>query len=286
MLNPNDCTQTFVLPCNLYTYATIRVTNNGFFNIITSKSDRMYQCSTDSLLNFDCDAQIKNIFKAIAFLKGNISGAQILISYTVDDNTFHNPTVAVCTALSIIDSQKVPQSSQLKPFICEKYDNTSSLFAQLHARQNTIISGTKTDDNIALPFDLSNHKILLCKIKSENYEQKSDTELTNKIFENISHTETPNSELYNILEQLYFQDGKKLKKDIKRLYKLFTLTKETGLCALNTIDFRNGTFTCIVKNNNTDNFINIFSEVYNQIEGDIPKLYICDSCDSAIEVFE
>lgn len=246
----------------------------------------MYQCSTDSLLNFDSDAKMKNIFNAIAFFKGDIVGAQILINYTVDDNTFHNPIVAVCTALSIIDSQQVPQSSQLKPFICGKYDNTNLLFAQLHARQNTIISDTQTDEIITLPFDLSHHKILLCKIKSENYEPKYDTELINKLFENISQTETPNSELYNILEQLYFQNEKKPKKDIKRLYNLYTLTKETGLCDLNLIDFKNGIFTCIVKNNNTDDFINIFSEVYNQIEGDIPKLYICDSCDSAIEVFE
>ena len=269
---------------------TVRITNNGFFNLITSKDNKMYQCSVDELLDFNSDFQIKNIFKAIAFYKGGITGAEILLSYTVDDTTFHNPISAICVALGLINSQAVPQIMQLKPFISEMQQNTVSLYAQLYARQNTLSFNSRAEESILLPFDLSGSKIVVCKTKIENSyhesKQADDTELMNKIYENISKTKASNTELNNLLEEKYFDHKTQPSKKTSKLFKLYRLTKDSGLCTLNLIDFENGMFACIVNNRNTDDFTNALSDIYNSTEGSIPELYICDSADSGVEIFE
>ncbi len=252
----------------------------------------MYQCSADSLLNFDSDYQTKNILKAIAFYKGSINGAEILLSYTVDDSAFHSPTVAICVALGLINSQNIPPAMQLKPFISEMQQNTISLYAQLYARKNTLFLNNRTNENTPLPFDMSNSKIVVCKTQtksegSNSYsEQESDTELMNEIYDNISGIKTANTELINLLEKKYFDSNGILSKDRKKLFKLYKLTKDTGLCTLNLIDFENGIFACLVNDRDTDDFVNAFSDIYNSINGSVPELYICGSADSSVEVFE
>ena len=302
-----DCLSLSVSPV---TTAVIREKNDGMYSIINADNDIMYQCKEDKLLDYGNNKELQNLFRAIALTKGNIKGAEILLNYSVDQNSLKNPEYALCTAFSLISKNTLPAIGEITALT----DNSSSLDTLteciLYGRKNTVTAKNKNCSCDSLAFYLNGYKLIImtvkntkettskiiketaAKLNSNNAKQENEyvrfcaneQQRAAAIRENLITYKTVNSKLADILKSSAYElcsitgkygatilDAYKTAEGIGLAEAVFAAYDYSGICA-------------IVCNSEVDNFIASFSDLYQRRIGTEPEFYICDTADSGIEL--
>lgn len=283
------------------TIATVRIKNDGLYKIINSNSDIMYQCDENKLLDYNDDDIAKHLFRAIALSKGNICGAEILLTHSVDESCFNNSLIAVYTALNIINNKPQPSINEVAS-LSDNKKYVDNLFAcKLYGRKNTVIVKNQKGDVHYLPLNFNTHKLIIARIDSlkesffkaiKELSQKStyiqyqnnEQERVLKIIENITTYKAPNKEFSTILKasaqelcSLYAKYGNIIHEACKT-------AEETSLpCAVFPAPEYNG-ICAITENSKVDDFITSYTKLYESLAGEKPKFYICNTADSGIEL--
>lgn len=297
------------IPLSLSTTVTVRKTNDGFYKFIDLDSDVMYQCSSNNLLDYNDNKNIKNIFRAIAFFKGNLNGAEILFNYSTDDPRFKQPIHAVSVALGIMGNNSIPSVNEIDSLTKNEHLQNKNTACSLFGRRDTAIYCTSNNKAEYLPFNISDYKLVIAALdvkkeniktsdiqrKIDNNALKSDVseiasffikepDRINKVYNNLFTYKTVNEEFADIMREYAKEFSHVFGNYGKILYKAHSIAEDTSLTSAVIPSYDYKGICAVVKNNNVDRFIESFSNTYMQIMGSKTFYFICNTADSGIEL--
>lgn len=277
------------MPISPKTQLAIRVNNENSFKIIDIYKNTMYECETENLSKCNEKADIKRLFNAISIYKGNIKGAQILFSNSVNEKAFCDNLLCLCTALRFYNSSKFLQKEELKALgFCNDFN-----YLKLFLKKNTLLYADNINNGKYFTFNLTGINVIIIssvnKLNIKNETEKilggffaKNTALTSKILSNIQTHKTINDELFSLLSNIdneifkYNKEIKTLVSDIK------SAIKKTNLSLGSIISYNHSGVCAFVKEENTDLFIKTFSDIYKESSGEVADFYICKTSQSNI----
>ncbi len=284
------------LSLSVDTDVVVRVKDDKKFDIILSDMNTEYECETENLNEFTGDRFSKSLFKACAMLKGDISGAECLIEYSVNDEKFKRPVISLISALGILNKGKVPDIETVK-FLVENIEEEKYSFlpAELYGRKNTLISRRNDGKWEYLPFNISGYKMLISYVDSKGIDIKKKLSQDNMkrytvneckrvelIKNEIVNKKGITEEIGKLLSESAYELFDMLGKNAKVLSEMYKISEETGLSVAAVPLYSYCGVCAFVKDEDIDNYIRIFSKEYQKKAGAMPAFCICDSDDSGV----
>lgn len=292
---------------SIETIVTLRLSDEESFCYMCDDSDIEHVAGTHELTKSFSDDEENIVFGEIARKKDKIKGAKILFDFASDEEKFKMKKEAIFTAFEIINSECIREDNVIEPQVLfaktntllYKFDTFEYIDVDFADKKLILITGDAKKEEIdemlmesyeqlkkeygisdicALlenkpkPDDLKKRYIVneIARIKEFYDEIKSCGELNQKCCEILAES---SKELFSICEK----SGKKL----ENMYKT---ARNTGLSEAVFVSIEYGGIMVVVKNENVDKFIEIYTEEYKKTAGDIPAVYICNSADSGVEL--
>ncbi len=285
------------LSLSIGTQIAIKTNDKKSFSIVFSDMNTQYECDTQKLRNFMGDKFVKSLFRSCAVMKGDISGADILIEYNVDDKRFKRPMAALISALGILNNGKIADIETIRSLIDTDEEVYSFLPVSLYGRKNTIVhKGKKTE---YLPLNLNGYKIVLSLIDDKGFNIKNilsnaddsrekyiqnECERADKIKNELKNSGTITPEISTQLKVSAHELFSVIGKRADRLFKMYQISDNAGLASALVPMYSYFGICAFVEDKNVDKYIDFISKEYQKKVGTIPTLCICESDDSGIEI--
>ena len=296
----------YEIPLSIKTTISIRENEKCVFSYQLSDTNEEYSCDCDELNACNKNSQEKEIFKTIETYKGKITGAEILFSFDVNNDKFKKLKESLILGLEKLNNN------------LEKENN-----CELFGRKNSLYHINENNEMEYIPFNLNGYKVILALtgIKKEDISGKIKKAYTNLKKENknvksvrnvsdLSIDREDSVEKYLINELTRCELSKKMLKEtggyiksienlLKASYKELSSIMNKGKSVYEKIyfsaektEYMEGIFMLheiggvgvLVKDENVDDFMKEFTKFHEKYVGEKPKLYVCDSCDSGMEI--
>ena len=292
---------------SIETIVALILSDEESFCYMCDDSDIEHVAGTHELTKSFTDDEENIVFGEIARKKGKIKGAKILFDFALEEEKFKMKKEAVFTALEMINSGSIRQDNMIKlqAFFAKantllyKCDTLEYLNVDFSDCKLILITGDAKEEKIdemlmesyeqlkkeygisdictflqnkPKPDDLKKRYIVneIARIKEFYNEIKSCGELNQRCCEILAESSI---EFFSICEK----SGKKLEK-------MYKTAQNTGLSETVFISIEYGGIVAVVKNENVDKFVDIYTEEHKKTAGDIPAVYICNSADSGVEL--
>ena len=289
----------YSLSLSVMTYITIRITDDESFKFQLQNSNVLYQSKAENLTDYREDRTAYNVFCAIANSKGKINGCEILFNFDTEKEEFKILTPLVYLAFSYINERTIPKTYEISHFMPE-FDNLNCILA---GRKNYILSSQQYNQQY-YPFNSVGEKIVIVstdlkltlnsafsenvkKLKNdEPCENNKYTQFVKKRiadFEKIA-TMTQKELIEKIrLSETEFTDMIKNGDIIKTL---MDTSYDTGFARLVTVCEKYNGIAAFVSDENVDEFVSIISKKAEIITGSTVLIFISDTQNSGIELFQ
>ena len=292
---------------SIETVVTLRLSDEEGFCYMCNDSDIEHIAGVHELTKSFSDDEENIVFSEIARKKEKIKGAKILFDFASDEEKFKMKKEAVFAAFEIINNRCIRENDVMEPQV-------------LFAKANTLLYKFNTFEYIDV--DFADKKLILItgdakkekidELLMKSYEQLKKEYGISDIYELINNKPCPEDinkryivneiarikEFYDEIKscgelnqkccEILAESSKELfsicEKSGKKLEKMYKTASDTGLSEVVFAGVEYAGIIAVVKNENVDKFIEIYTQEHKKTAGDIPAVYICNSCDSGIEL--